>query len=310
MRVLMCVPNISEGIRLGVVEQIVDEVRRTEGVRLLDVSSDADHNRSVLTYLGEPEAVLEATEAMARQAFELIDMRQHAGSHPRLGAVDVVPFVPVRGVQMAEAVDIARRFGRTVGGWGIPVYYYEEAATRPERVNLPDIRKGEYEGLAQKLADPDGQPDSGPATFNPRSGATVTGARQPLVAFNVNLRTDDLRLAQRIARAVRHANGGYRYVRAMGVALKEQSLPEQALVQVSMNLTHYQKTPLPRVLETIRAEAARYGVSVAGSELIGAVPLGVLEQVARYYLQAHDLQAEQIVEMALIEPPEGGEGQP
>lgn len=310
MRVLMCIPNISEGIRPEVVEQIVDEVRRIRGVRLLDVSSDADHNRSVLTYLGEPEAMLEATEAMARQAFELIDMRQHAGSHPRLGAVDVVPFVPVRGVQMAEAVDIARRFGRTVGGWGIPVYYYEEAATRPERVNLPDIRKGEYEGLAQKLADPDGQPDSGPATFNPRSGAMVTGARHPLVAFNVNLRTDDLRLARRIARAVRYANGGYRYVRAMGVALQEQGVHEQGLVQVSMNLTHYQKTPLPRVLETIRAEAARYGVSVAGSELIGAVPLGVLEQVTRYYLQAHDLKAEQIVEMALLEPPEGGEGQP
>ena len=296
MRALMCIPNISEGIRLEVVEQVVDEVRRIEGVRLLDVSSDADHNRSVLTYLGEPEAVLKATEAMAGKALELIDMRQHVGSHPRLGAVDVVPFVPVRGVQMAEAVTIARRFGRTVGEWGVPVYYYEEAATRPERINLPDIRKGEYEGLPHRLADPDWQPDSGPATFNARSGATVTGARHPLVAFNVNLRTDDLGLARRIARAVRYANGGYRYVRAMGVALREQGL-----VQVSMNVTNYEKTPLPRVLETIRAEAARYGVSVAGSELIGAVPLGVLEQVARYYLQAHDLRAEQIVEMALIE---------
>jgi glutamate formiminotransferase len=301
MRALMCVPNISEGIRLEVVEQIVDEVRRRKDVRLLDVSSDADHNRSVLTYLGEPEAVLEATQAMAHKALELIDMRQHVGSHPRLGAVDVVPFVPVRGVQMAEAVATARQFGRYIGGLGVPVYYYEEAATRPERTNLPDIRKGEYEGLPRRLADPDWQPDSGPATFNPRSGATVTGARHPLVAFNVNLRTDDLRLARRIARAVRYANGGYRYVRAMGVALQEQGLQEEGLVQVSMNLTNYQKTPLPRVLETIRAEAARYGVSVAGSELIGAVPLGVLEQVARYYLQAHDLKAEQIVEMALIE---------
>jgi glutamate formiminotransferase len=301
MRALMCIPNISEGTRPEVVEQIVDEVRRVEGIRLLDVSSDADHNRSVLTYLGEPEAVLEATEAMARKAFELIDMRQHVGLHPRLGAVDVVPFVPVRGVDMDEAVAVARTFGRTIGELGIPVYYYEEAATRPERVNLPDIRKGEYEGLPHKLADPDWQPDSGPATFSPRSGAMVTGARYPLVAFNVNLRTDDLRLAKRIARAVRHINGGYRYVRAMGVALQEQSPPQQVLVQVSMNITNYQKTPLPRVLETIRAEAARYGVSVAGSELIGAVPLGVLEQAAQYYLQAHDLKAEQIVELALIE---------
>jgi glutamate formiminotransferase len=301
MRVLMCIPNVSEGIRLEVVEQIVDEVRQIEGARLLDVSPDADHNRTVLTYLGEPEAVLEATQAMARKAFELIDMRHHVGSHPRLGAVDVVPFVPVRGVQMTEAVAVARQFGHAIGELGIPVYYYEEAATRPERVNLPDIRKGEYEGLSRKLADPDWQPDSGPATFNPRSGAMVTGARHPLVAFNVNLRTDDVRLARRIARAVRHLNGGYRYVRAMGVALQEQSPQGQGLVQVSMNVTNYHKTPLPRVLETIRAEAARYGVSVAGSELIGAVPLGVLEQVARYYLQAHDLKAEQIVEMALIE---------
>jgi glutamate formiminotransferase len=197
---------------------------------------------------------------------------------------------------MAEAVTIARQFGCAVGEQGIPVYYYEEAATRPERINLPDIRKGEYEGLADRLADPDWQPDSGPATFNPRSGAMVTGARSPLVAFNVNLRTGDLQLAQRIARAVRHISGGYRYVRAMGVALTEQSL-----VQVSMNITNYQKTPLPRVLETIRSEAARYGVSVVGSELIGAVPLGVLEQAARTYLQAHDLQTDQIVEMALLE---------
>jgi len=166
MRVLMCIPNISEGIRLEVVEQVVDKVRRAKGVKLLDVSSDADHNRSVLTYLGEPEAVLEATRAMAGKALELIDMRQHTGSHPRLGAVDVVPFVPVRGVQIAEAVAIARQFGHTIGELGVPVYYYEEAATRPERANLPDIRKGEYEGLPRRLADPNWQPDSGPATFN------------------------------------------------------------------------------------------------------------------------------------------------
>ena len=296
MRVLMCIPNISEGVRLDVVEQVANAIRGTNGVRLLDVSSDADHNRSVFSYLGEPAAVLEATKGMALKAFDLIDMTRHSGSHPRMGAVDVVPFVPVRGVKMSEAVEIAREFGRFVGEMGIPVYYYEEAATHPDRVNLPDIRKGEYEGLAQKLMDLAWQPDEGPAVFHARSGAVVTGARFPLVAFNVNLCTADLALANCIARAVRHISGGYRYVRAMGV-----ELAEKGIVQVSMNVINYQKTPLPRILETIRAEAARYGVNVVGSELIGAVPLGVLEQVARYYLQTHDLRADQIVEMALLE---------
>jgi glutamate formiminotransferase len=296
MRALMCIPNISEGVRLDVVEQVVDAIRGMSGVKLLDVSPDADHNRTVFSYLGEPAVVVEATRGMAIKAFELIDMTRHSGSHPRIGAVDVVPFVPVRGIEMGEAVEVARQFGRFVGELGVPVYYYEEAATRPERVNLPAVRKGEYEGLAQKLADPDWQPDEGPAVFCARSGAVVVGARFPLVAFNVNLGTTDLGLANRIARAVRHISGGYRYVRAMGV-----ELAEKGTVQVSMNVTNYEKTPLPRVLETIRAEAVRCGVNVVGTELVGAVPLGVLEQVARYYLQTHDLSADQIVEMALLE---------
>jgi glutamate formiminotransferase len=295
MRVLMCIPNISEGVRLDVVEQVADAVRVIDGVELVDVSPDADHNRTVLSYLGTPTAVLEATKRLALKAFELIDMTQHSGSHPRLGALDVVPFVPVRGVKMEEAVEVARLFAKFVGDLGIPVYTYEEAATRPERVSLPAIRQGEYEGLPSRLADPDWQPDEGPAVFHPRSGAVVTGARFPLIAFNVNLRTTDLGLAKRIARAVRYISGGYRYVRAIGV-----ELIEQGLVQVSMNVTHYSRTPLPRVLETIRAEAARYGVSVAGTELIGTVPLGVLEQVTRYYLQAHSLSADQVIEMALL----------
>jgi glutamate formiminotransferase len=295
MAVLLCKPNISEGVRQAVIEAVANVVRETTGVTLLDVAPDADHNRTVLSYLGEPEAVLEASVRMACKAFELIDMTQHRGSHPRLGAVDVVPFVPLRGVKMGQAVDIAGRFASFVGEQGVPVYLYEEAATRPERVSLPAIRKGEYEGLPAKLADPDWEPDAGPAVFCPQSGAVVTGARQPLIAFNVNLRTADLALAKRIARAVRHVSGGYRYVRALGV-----ELVEQGLVQVSMNVTNYKRTPLPRVLETVRAEAARYGVSVAGTELIGTVPLGVLEQVTRYYLQAHDLRANQVIEMALF----------
>jgi glutamate formiminotransferase / 5-formyltetrahydrofolate cyclo-ligase len=296
MKILLCIPNISEGRNPAVVEQVVDEVRRAAGVKLLNYSSDADHNRSVLTYLGEPEAVLAATQAMAVKALALIDMTRHQGAHPRLGAVDVAPFVPLRGVETAEAVEIARRFGRFLGERGVPVYYYEDAATRPERVNLADIRRGQYEGLPDKLQDPAWQPDEGQAVFNATAGATVTGARFPLIAFNVNLRTDDVEIAKKIARRVRHSNGGFRYVKAMGV-----NLAEQGLAQVSMNLTNYTQTPIPLVLEAIRAEAARYGVLVAGTELIGTMPLGALEDIVKYYLQTHDFKVSQIVEYGLIE---------
>lgn len=296
MKTVMCVPNISEGKDLKLVDQVVSEIRRVAGVKVQNVSSDPDHNRSVLTYLGEPEVVLKATQAMAKKAFELIDMTKHHGSHPRLGAVDVVPFIPIRGVETKEAVEIARRFGKFVGGQGVPVYYYEDAATCPARKSLTDIRKGEYEALPEKLKSPAWAPDEGPAVFNPKSGGLVTGARFPLVAFNVNLRTEDLEIAQKIAKAVRHLNGGYRFVRAIGLALEDQKM-----VQVSMNLTHYQKTPIPRVFETIRSEAARYGVSVAGTELVGPVPLGALEEVLKHYLQVHDFSMDQIIENALVE---------
>ena len=296
MNILMCVPNISEGKNLKVVEQVMEEIRRVADVKVQDVSSDPDHNRSVLTYLGEPEAVLKATRAMAKKTFELIDMSKHHGSHPRMGAVDVVPFIPIRGVETKEAVEIARRFGKFVGEQGVPVYYYEDAATRPERKSLTDIRKGEYEALPEKLKSPAWAPDEGPAVFNPKSGGLVTGARFPLVAFNVNLRTENLEIAQKIAKAVRQINGGYRFVRAIGLSLEDQKM-----VQVSMNLTHYQKTPIPRVFETIRSEAARYGVNVAGTELVGPVPLGALEEVLKHYLQVHDFSMDQIIENALIE---------
>jgi glutamate formiminotransferase len=291
----MCIPNISEGRNPEKVERVVDELRRIEGVKILNYSSDPDHHRSVLTYLGEPEPVLEASKAMAAQAIELIDMTQHRGVHPRIGAVDVVPFVPMRGIETEEAVDIARQFGRFLGEQGVPVYYYEEAATRPERVNLATIRKGQYEGLTDKLKDPAWTPDEGPAVFNPKAGATVTGARFPLIAFNVNLQTDDVEIAHRIARAVRHIDGGFRYVKAIGLELEEQNI-----VQVSMNLTNYTKTPIPRVVETIRMEAARHGVSIAGSELIGTIPLGAMEEVVKHYLQVHDFDLSQIVEYSLI----------
>ncbi len=293
---LLCEPNISEGRDQAIVEQVAEQVRSIPGVRLLDYSSDPDHNRSVFTYLGDPEAVLEATRRLALKTFELIDMTQQHGTHPRQGALDVAPFIPVRGIDAKGAVAIARRLGRFVGGLGVPVYYYEDAATRPERKSLPDIRKGEYEALPAKLTDPAWAPDEGPAVFNPRSGAMVTGARFPLVAFNVNLRTTDTGIADRIARSVRHISGGYRYVRALGLPLEARGM-----VQVSMNLLNYSKTPIPRVMETIRSEAARYGVAIAGTELVGPVPLGALEEVAKFYLQVHDFSLEQVIELALID---------
>jgi glutamate formiminotransferase len=295
MKILECVPNISEGTDLELVEQVVEQIRQVEGVKVLDYSSDADHNRSVLTYLGQPEAVLRATKAMALKALELIDMSHHRGSHPRMGAVDVVPFIPIRGVELDEAIEIARQFGRFLGERGVPVYYYEDAAARPERVNLAQIRKGQYEALPEKLKDPAWTPDEGPAEFNPQAGATVTGVRFPLIAFNVNLRTTELAIADRIAKAVRHISGGYRYVKAMGVALEEQGM-----VQVSMNLTNYTKTPLPRVLETVRLEAARYGFTIAGTEIVGALPLGAMEEIMKHYVQAHDFELSQVIEYSLL----------
>lgn len=295
-KVLMCKANISEGRRKDVLERVAEAVRAVPGVTLADWSGDPDHNRAVYTMLGSPEAVLAGARALTESALAQIDMTAHSGEHPRMGAVDVVPFIPLREMEAEEAVEIARAYGRWLGGHGVPVYYYEYAATRPEREGLPAIRKGQYEALSEKLKDPAWEPDEGPADFNPRSGATVTGARFPLVAFNVNLKTDDLAVAQTIARAVRHINGGYRFVRGMGFALEDRGM-----VQVSMNLVNYEKTPIHRVLETIRSEASRYGVQIAGTELIGSVPMGALEELVRFYLQTHDFTIDQIVETALLD---------
>ncbi len=296
VRLLECVPNVSEGRDAAVIERLTGAVRRTPGAELLDWSADADHNRAVLTYVGEPEAVLEATQALCREAFASIDMTRHEGAHPRLGAVDVIPFVPLRGVSGEEAVALARRLGDWIGQQGVPVYYYQDAATRPERQALPDVRRGEYEGLAARLATPEGAPDAGPAVFNARSGASIVGVRFPLIAFNVNLATTDLSVARRIAEAVRFSSGGYRYVRAMGVALEEKGQ-----VQVSTDILQYEKTPIHRVLETIRFEAARYGVAVSGCELVGLAPLAAFAEVLRFYLQLKDFSVDQVIESRLLE---------
>ncbi len=296
MKALMCVPNISEGTDLSVVEKVVDAVRSAPGVMLLDYSSNSDHNRSVITYIGQPEPVAAATRKLAETALGLIDMTAHKGSHPRQGAVDVVPFIPIRGITEEASIAIARDFGRYVGDTlGVPVYFYEDAATRPERQNLAKVRKGQYEALERKLEDPAWAPDEGPCRFVPKSGSMQVSSRFPLVAFNINLATTDLDIAQNIAKRVRFINGGFRYVRAIGLSLKEAGM-----VQVSMNLTHYEKTPIPMVAEAVKREAARYGVSVVGTELVGPVPLGAMGQVFRYYLQAHAFSMDQIIENSLI----------
>jgi len=296
VRLLECVPNVSEGRDAARLNRIVGAVKTTPGIDLLDWSADPDHNRAVLTYVGEPEAVLAATQALCLEAFAAIDMRTHEGAHPRMGAVDVIPFVPLRGVSSEEAIALARRLGAWIGEQGVPVYYYQEAATRPERASLPDVRRGEYEGLKAKLATAEGAPDAGPALFNERSGASIVGVRFPLIAFNVNLATSDLSVARRIAEAVRFSSGGYRYVRAMGVALEGKGQ-----VQVSTDILNYEKTPVHRILETVRSEAARYGVSVAGCELIGLAPLDAFTEAIRYYLQIHDFSSSQIIESRLLE---------
>ena len=292
-RIVECVPNFSEGRRQDVIDQIVASIGEVAGVRVLDVESDADHNRTVVTFIGEPQAVEEAAFRGIRRAAELIDMEQHRGAHPRMGATDVVPFVPVRGVTMNDCVQMARRLGARVGSeLGIPVYLYEAAATRPERVNLAEVRRGEYEGIRQDIAtDPQRIPDFGPRKMG-RAGATAIGARPPLIAFNVYLTTNDVRIAQAIAKAVRHSNGGLRYVKALGLLVKGRA-------QVSMNLTDYRKTPIARVVEMIRAEAARHGVSIAESEIVGLVPQEALLDAAVHYLQLHHFNANQVLENRL-----------
>ncbi|MBN1956060.1 MAG: glutamate formimidoyltransferase [Anaerolineae bacterium] len=291
-QIVECVPNFSEGRRAEVVAAIVKAMQAVLAVQLLDVQSDADHNRTVITVVGPPDGVAEAAFQGIAQAAQLIDMERHRGEHPRLGAADVVPFIPVRGVTMDECVALARRLGRRVGEeLGIPVYFYEAAATRPDRVNLADVRRGEYEGLKGEIAgNPDRAPDFGPARLGP-AGATVIGARPFLVAYNAYLDTDDVQVAQRIARAVRHASGGLRYVKALGLLVEGQA-------QVSMNLTDFARTPIYRAVEMIRREAARYGVQVIRTELVGLVPQQALLDAAAWYLQL-DLDPQQVLENRL-----------
>lgn len=299
MAIIECVPNISEGRRPEVVEACVEAVRRIPGVRLLDWSSDASHNRSVITLAGDAAALKAAVLALYEAALPRIDLRQHRGEHPRIGAVDVVPFVPIEDVTMDACVALAREVGAEVAArFGVPVYLYEEAATDPARRNLEDIRRGEFEGLAEKMRRPEWRPDFGPPQPHPTAGASVVGARMPLIAYNINLATDRVDLAKKIAAAIRFSSGGFRYVKAMGVKLEDRNL-----AQVSINLTNFEKTPIYRVFETVKREAARYGVAVVESEIVGLVPAAALVDAARYYLQLDRFADDQVLETRLRKTP-------
>ncbi len=289
-----CVPNFSEARRPDVVEAIVAAIRSASPeVQVLNVSSDMDHNRTVVTFAGSPAGVEAAAFAGIARAAELIDLDHHTGEHPRLGATDVVPFIPVRGATMADCVAIARRLGERVGReLRLPVYLYEAAATRPERENLENIRRGQYEALKAEIAtQPSREPDFGPRQVGP-AGATVIGARAFLIAYNVYLSTADVAVAKKIAKAIRYSTGGLRYVKALGLLVEGQA-------QVSMNLTHFAQTPVARVVELIRSEAARYGVHVTRSELVGLIPQAALVDAAQWYLQLDNLEADQILENCL-----------
>jgi glutamate formiminotransferase / 5-formyltetrahydrofolate cyclo-ligase len=297
MPVIECVPNVSEGRRPEVIAAIADALRAVPGMRVLDVQSDATHNRSVFTLAGDAEALAAGIPILFERAIAAIDLRTHDGEHPRLGAVDVVPFVPIAGVTMADCVALAKQVGADVARrFDVPIYLYEDAASQPHRKGLEDIRRGEFEGLEAKMRDPAWTPDFGPANPHPSAGASVIGARMPLIAYNINLATNRLDVAKKIASAIRMSSGGFRFVKAMGLALEDRGI-----VQVSMNLTNYEKTPIFRVFETVKREAARYGVSVLESEIVGLVPASALTQTAEFYLQLSGFSDQQVLENKLRE---------
>jgi glutamate formiminotransferase len=295
--VIECVPNISEGRDGERVREIADAVRAASGVRLLNVSSDASHNRSVLTFLGDAAAVRAGVFALFDAAVPRIDLTRHRGEHPRMGAVDVVPFIPIRGATVEDCVALSREIGAEIASrHGIPVYLYEDSASSELRRNLAEIRKGEFEGFPGKMRDPKWAPDFGPPQPHPTAGAVAVGARAPLIAYNINLATRDLAIADTIARSIRHVGGGFRFVKAMGV-----ELAERGQVQVSINMTNYKKTPLHRVFECVKSEAERYGVAVVGSEIVGLTPSDALFMAANHYLRLEKFSSDQVLEMRLLE---------
>lgn len=291
-KILECVPNFSEGRDLQKIDKIVAPFRGKQGVKLLDYSNDEDHNRLVVTVVGEPEPLRDAVLEAIGVAVELIDLNHHQGQHPRMGAVDVVPFIPIRNVTMEEAVALSKEVGKEVAKrYNLPVFLYEKSASAPHRENLAAVRKGEFEGMAEKIKQPEWHPDFGLAERHPTAGTVAIGARMPLVAYNINLNTPSLEIAHDIAKKIRFIGGGLRYCKAMGVELKDRGI-----TQVSINMTDYTRTALYRAFELVRVEARRYGVSIVGSEIIGLVPMEALIDTASYYLGLENFSMEQVLE--------------
>ena len=296
-KIIECVPNFSEGRDLEKIDQIVAPFRSKAGVKLLDYSNDEDHNRMVVTVVGEPEPLKEALLEAIGIAVKLIDLNHHQGQHPRMGAVDVVPFIPIRNSSMEECIALSKEVGAKIAElYKIPVFLYEKSATAPHRENLAAIRKGEFEGMAEKIKLPEWQPDFGPAERHPTAGTVAVGARMPLVAYNINLNTPSLEIAHNIAKKIRFIGGGLRYCKAMGVELKDRGI-----TQVSINMTDFTKTALYRAFEMVRFEARRYGVSIVGSEIIGLVPMEALIDTASYYLGLENFSMQQVLESRIME---------
>lgn len=298
--VIECVPNFSEGVSLPVIQEIAAAVRAVPGVQVLNLSSDPTHHRSVLTFVGDGPAVRAGVFALFEAALLRIDLTRHRGGHPRMGAVDVVPLIPIRGATVADCVSLSREIGEEIGRrFSVPVYLYEDSATAENRRNLADVRKGEFEGLAAKMQKPEWKPDFGPDLPHATAGAVAVGARAPLIAYNINLASRDLAVADRIAKAIRHIGGGFRFVKAMAV-----DLPDRGLVQVSINMTNFRKTPLHRVFECVRSEADRHGVAIASSEIVGLTPADALFMAAEHYLRLEGFSSDQVLETKLLEPDE------
>ena len=296
-RLVQCVPNFSEGIKKDVVESIVNEIRNVENVTLLDYSSDESHNRSVVTFVGEPQAVKKAAFNAAKMAAELINMEKHQGEHPRMGATDVIPFIPISEVTMEDCIQLANELGKDMyEQLGIPVYLYEAAAKKQERKNLAKVRKGQYEGLKEEVSKPEKHPDFGEPQLHQTAGITAVGARPPLIAYNINLDTSNVEIAKEIAKTIRGSSGGFQDVKALGILIEERHI-----AQVTINMCNYKKVPLYRVFEIVKVEASRYGVNILGSEIVGLTPMEALINAAQFYLRLDNFQIGQILEKRLLE---------
>lgn len=296
-KIVECVPNFSEGRDMEKIEKIVQPFRATEGVKLLNYEADKDYNRVVVTIMGEPEAVKKSLVEAIGVSTELIDMTVHSGEHSRMGACDVVPFIPIKNMTMDEAVELAKETAEEINkAHNIPIFLYESAASKPTRVNLAKVRKGQFEGMPEKLQDPDWAPDFGEAKIHPTAGVTAVGARMPLVAYNIDLDTDNIEIANKIAKSIRHSGGGYRFIKAGGVKIEERGI-----TQVTMNITDYTKTSMYRAFEAVKMEARRYGVNVLGSEVIGLVPMEALIDTASYYLGLYGFSMDKVLETNLME---------